>query len=112
MHAQVAAILLLVGTLAGPGCTGPEGNELRCPPHGTWGRITSHDNDTLEIVLMDFSPAVLHAGDAQVFQQLGTECHEAEHRHLEPGREIGFEPGAWGESYPPQAWPNDIVLLG
>lgn len=97
-----------------PGCLGPEGDDLSCPETNTWGRIDSYDPETgdMAVVLMDFSPATLHTQDADIHQQVGDECYEAFASGLEPGKEISFDADEWAESYPPQAWPGHLVLLG
>src|SRR5688572_22474564 len=103
----------LLLALVTSGCTSDTDSDYTCPPHDTWGRIVTHEGDDLEIVLMDGSPAVLHIKDSDLYALVGgVDCYEAFDSTLEPGKEISFAPGAWAESYPPQAWPDAIVVLG
>ena len=100
--------------VAAAGCTEPHPNDdLSCPPGATWFVITGVSGTDLDVQLRDGTPAVLHTADAAITQKICTgECYDAPRSGLTVGKEIEAPIDAWAESYPPQAWPKHVVLLG
>lgn len=109
---RAVVVALAAGMFAG--CMSDSASDdLSCPKTNTWARVDVVEGTDLEVVRIDFSRAVLHTQDADIHQLVGgTECYEAFRSGVVQGKEIQVDVDAWAESYPPQAWPKHIVILG
>lgn len=103
-----AVALALAAVL--PGCL--DSNEAACPGTTTWGRVEAIEGSDVRVVLRDGSPAVLHTADSEYFHVADAECHEAHPDDLRIGQDVEFDADRWAESYPPQAWPDHVVIQG
>ena len=86
------------------------GDTRPCPSTQDVATLKATRGSSLEVTLPDGQPAVLHVGDAAFHRRDADGCVAIRQGELTVGSTIGFNAGAWAESYPMQAWPKEIVL--
>ena len=99
--------VLFVLPLALAGCS----SDGDCPDVGPPATVERVDELQLTVRLANGEPVIVHLDRALMWREQGGGCVPGQKTGVAVGQRIAFHVDEMADSYPPQAWPEDVVLL-